>query len=92
MRSTRERHTIEKPTLFGSNFVESGSLAWEGVNDSTISSNGTGEIENGRQEMSIPCWFLSSGVKGTASSSNLGWEKERVETGSEEKPVAGKNG
>ena len=81
--------TIEKSRLFGSNTVECGSSAWEGVNDLTISSNGTGDAKNGRQEMLIPCWFRSSGVKGTASSSNFGWEKERVEKGSRGMPIAG---
>ena len=74
-----KRHTIEKSRLFGSNTVECGSPVWEGVNDLAISGNWMGDVKNGRQATSIPCCFRSSGVKGTASSSNPGWEKERVE-------------
>ena len=40
--------------------------------------------------MSIPCWCRSSEVKGTASSSNFGWEKERVDRGSKENPAVRK--
>ena len=80
------RRTIENSTLFGSN-LEPGNLIWEGVNDFTTSGNGIGDIENGRQVTSIPCWCRSSGVKGTARSSNPGWEKERVDRGSKEKPI-----
>ena len=86
------QRTIEKSTLFGSNVTESGISVWEGVSDLTTSGSGTGDIENGRQETSIPCWRRSSEVKGTASSSNLGWEKERVDRGSKEKPAEGRMG
>ena len=81
------QHTIEKSTPSGSNVTEFDISVWEEVNDLTTSGSGMGDIENGRHETSIPCWRRSSEVKGTASSSNIGWEKERVDRGSKEKPV-----
>lgn len=86
------QRTIEKSMLFGSNVTESDNSFSEGIEDLTTSGSGTGDIENGRQDISIPCWCRSSGVKGTASSSNLGWEKERLDRGSNEKPAVRKVG
>jgi len=50
------RRTIENSTLLASNVTESGSLDWEGTSDLTTFGSGIGDIENGRQETSSPCW------------------------------------
>ena len=58
---------------------------WEGSNLIT-SGIGTGDIENGIQEISMPYWCRSSGVKWNASSSNPDcWGKGWLTEGRNEK-------
>ena len=83
---------MEKSTLPRSNVTESWNLDWEKFSDLTTSGSEAGDIEYGRQETSRPCWCRSSGVKGTEIFSKSGCEKERVDRGSKEKPVALKPG